>query len=230
MLNNLSRSSLLLFKGSRGLGCCKETDGQSISLCLGCFKGVSCEIQRIKQQHYSWRLGHPLSLGKQRWETLEKPHSPLSPLLSPPKAAVVHPDLEMTCSGAIRFDCSRSKGSNTTWSCCTEYFILSLQCAFNENSDGQKGILSLTADESQYWCSDTSAAAVEPGQKSRSFGKRFRLIHKMPLFLNCNFTDGHFFRWGGLREGEETSKDLQWSHTQKLLGFDYLIQEKPINI
>lgn len=142
---------------------------------LGCFKGVSCEIRRIKQQPYSWRLGYPLSLGKQRWETLEKPHTPLSPLLSPPEAPLVHPDLKMTCSGVIKLDCSRTRGSKMMRSCCTENFIPFLQCIFNENSGGQKGILSLSYC---WWKTvlmllDTSAAAVGPGQKSRSLGKRF---------------------------------------------------------
>lgn len=151
---------------------------------LGCFKGVSSEICRIKQQPYSWRLGHPLSLGKQRWETLEKPHSPLSPFLSPPEAPLIHPDLKMACSGVIKLDSGRTKGSNTTWSCCTEYFILFLQCVFSENRGGQKGILFLSYC---WWKSvlmlfDTSAVAVGSEQMSRSLGKRFCLMHKMPLF------------------------------------------------
>lgn len=70
--------------------------------------------------------------GERPWRSL----TPLSPLLSPPKAPVVHPDLKMACCGVIKFDFDRTKGSNVTWSCCTEYFILSLQCVFKWWAEG----------------------------------------------------------------------------------------------
>lgn len=189
MLNNLERSSLVLFEGSRDLVCCKGTDGQNVSPLFALLWAA------LKECPVRW-TGLSSSIAAESWGILwvwenkgERPWGslkpPLSPLLSPPQSPVVHPDLKMTHSGVIKLDFSRTKGSNTTWSCCTEYFILFFQRVFNENSGGQKGILSLSYC---WWKSvlmlfDTSAAAVGPGQKSRSLGRRFRLIQKMPLFF-----------------------------------------------
>lgn len=161
-----------MLKGSRDLVCWKETDCWNVNLCLLCLGPLWRSFQwyrlsnigKVKQQCCTWGLGHPLSLGEQRWGTLENHAAPLHPCL--PQASVVHPDRKVACFGVIKLGCIIVElGLQTQHdpavqnTLCFSFNVFSVKIAMGRRKCWCKLVVMLL---------DTSLAAVVPEQKSRS--------------------------------------------------------------